>query len=94
MKDYHDESYRTRTFTHLHTTNTHILLRTFHTIIWKSSSIIRLSVCLIFILHFVSNKMDMNEERLVLFIYSNPYNFEYLKIKMSYRGSNINKRRP
>ena len=58
---------------------------------------LRLSVCLIFILHFVSNKMDMNEERLVLFIYGNPYNFEYLEIKMSYRGFiniNINKRRP
>ena len=86
MKDYHDESYRTRTFTHLHTTNTHILLRAFHTLIWKSISILRLSVCLIFILHFVSNKTDMNEETLVLFINSNPCNFEYLKIKMSYRA--------
>jgi len=41
---------------------------------------------LLFILHFVSNKMDMNEERLVLFQYSNPNNFEYLKIKILYRG--------
>ena len=72
---------------HLHiNTNTHILLRAFHTIIWKSSSLLTLSVCLIFILHFISNKMDMKKERLVLFLYSNPYNFEYLKIKMSYRG--------
>ena len=84
MKDYHDESYRTRTFTHLHTKHTH----SFTSFSYNNLEIkfyIKV-ICLFNILHFVSNKMDMNEERRVLFICSNPYNFEYLKIKMSYRG--------